>query len=75
MNFSHVVVDTPPREDDLRMVAEHLGLVGQVIGIDADAVATISPGRNGRKFHLVPAALEHIQRIDPNTIKDDRQAR
>jgi hypothetical protein len=37
--LAHAVVDAPAGQDDLRVVAQHLGLVGQVVGVDADAVA------------------------------------
>jgi hypothetical protein len=53
---AHAVVDAPAGQDHLRVVAELLRLVRQVVGIHADAVAADQAGRNGRKFHLVPAA-------------------
>ena len=31
------------------------------------------PGRNGRKFHLVPAASQHFARVDADAVEDDRQ--
>ena len=37
--FTHAVIDAPAGQDDLRVVAQHVGLVGQVVGIDADAMA------------------------------------
>ena len=37
--LAHAVVDPPAREDHLRLVAELLGLRGQVVRVDADAVA------------------------------------
>ena len=42
--LAHAVVDAPAGEDDLRVVAEHLGLVGQVVRVDADAVAADQAG-------------------------------
>jgi hypothetical protein len=32
-----------------------------------------SPGRNGRKFHLVPAGLEHLGGVDADLVEDQRQ--
>ena len=40
---AHVVVDAPPRQDDLRLVAELLGLHRQVVRVDPDAVAADEP--------------------------------
>src|SRR6202042_897057 len=37
---THVVVEAPPGEDHLRVIADFLGLVGEVVGVDADAVPT-----------------------------------
>ena len=40
----HIVVEAPPREDDLRMVADLFGFVGQVIRVDTDAMSADEPG-------------------------------
>ena len=42
--LSHAIVDAPPRQYDLRMIADHIGLVGQVIRIDTDAVSAYQAG-------------------------------
>ena len=55
------------------MVAELPRLVRQVVRIDADAVTADEPGRNFRKFHFVPAACEHVRRIDAHAVEDDRE--
>ena len=52
----HAVIDAAAGEDHLRMEADRFRLVGQVVGIDADAVAADEAGAKGWKFHLVPAA-------------------
>jgi hypothetical protein len=38
------------------VIARAVGLVGEVVRVDADAMAADEAGGNGRKFHLVPAA-------------------
>ena len=53
---AHAVVDAPASEDDFGVVADLLGFVGEVVGVDADAVPADQAGAEGRKFHLVPAA-------------------
>ena len=54
--LTHVVIDSAPGKNHLRVIAEFVGLVRQVVRIDTDAVATDQPRSKGRKFHLVPAA-------------------
>ena len=58
--FSHVVVDAPPGEDHLRVVAEHLRLVGEVIGVDADAVAADQAGAEREKVPFASGRLENL---------------
>ena len=41
---AHAVVDSPPRQNDLRMVSDHFCLMSQVIGVDADAMAAHQAG-------------------------------
>ena len=31
------------------------------------------PGLNGRKFHLLPAAVQHFLGIDPEAVEDERE--
>ena len=31
------------------------------------------PGRNGRKFHLVPGGLQHFLGVDAEAVEDQRQ--
>ena len=32
-----------------------------------------SPGRNGKKFHFVPAASQYFHRVDADPVEDERQ--
>ena len=54
--LTHAVVDAPPGQNDLRMAAEFLGLEGQVVRIDADAVPADQPRTERQEVPLVPAA-------------------
>jgi hypothetical protein len=40
----HVVVDAPSGQDDLGVIANFLGLMSEVVGIDPDAVAADHTG-------------------------------
>src|SRR6266852_6126729 len=71
--LSHIVVDAPPGEDHLRVVAEHLRLVGEVIGVDADAVASDQAGAEREKVPFGSGRLENLEGIDAYAIEDDRQ--
>src|SRR2546421_7919695 len=71
--LSHVVVDATAGKDYLRVVTEHLGLVGQVIGVHSDAVATNQTGSEWQKVPFRSGRLENLEGIDPDAIEDDRQ--
>ena len=70
---AHAVVDAAAGQDDLAGGSRSPRLVGQVVRIDADAVAADQAGRNGRKFHLVPAACQHLFGVDAHPVEDERQ--
>jgi hypothetical protein len=44
---AHSIVDAPASQDYLGMIPRHLGAMGQVVGIDADAVTADEPGCEG----------------------------
>src|SRR6185312_12115401 len=44
--LGHTVIDTPPREDDLRDITDHFRLMGKVVGIDPD---TMTPDQTWTK--------------------------
>ena len=71
--LAHAVVDATPGKDDLRVVAEHLGLVGQIVGIDADAVPAHQAGPERQEVPLRARRLEHLERVDTDAMKDQRQ--
>jgi hypothetical protein len=70
---AHAVVDAPAGEDDFGVVADFLRLVGQVVGIDADAVATDEAGAEGQEVPLGAGGFEHVQGVDAQAVEDQRQ--
>ena len=70
---SHVVVDAPARQDHLRVVAHLLGLVGQVVGIDADAVAADQAGPERQEVPLGAGRLQDLQRVEAHAVEDQGQ--
>src|SRR3546814_6872324 len=70
---AHAVVDAPAGENDFRIVADLLGLGGQIIGVDADAVAADQPRREGQEVPLGAGGGEHVAGGDLHALEDDRQ--
>ena len=71
--LAHAIVDAPPGQDDLRVVAQHLCLVGQVVRVDTDAVATHQTGFELQEVPLGAGRFEHLGGVDPKLVKNDRQ--
>ena len=69
----HTVVHAPARQHDLRVIAQLLRLVGEVIGVNADAVPSHQPWTKRQKVPLRACRLQYIQRVDPQLAEDDRQ--
>ncbi len=67
----HAVVDAAASEDDLRVVAEHFGFVGEVVGIDADAVAANQAGAERQEVPFGAGGLQHFQGVDAETVEDE----
>ena len=65
------VVDAPPGEDHLRVVAEQLRLVRQVVRVDADAVAADQPRAEAEEVPLGAGRLEHLDRVEAHLLEDD----
>ena len=59
---AHAVVDSPPGEDHLGVVAEFLRLVGEIVGIDADAMPADQAGTERQEIPLGAGGLEHFLR-------------
>ena len=64
----HPVVDAPAGQDDLGMVAGHLGLVGQVVRVDADAMAAHQARLEGEKIPLGAGSGQNFAGIDAEAV-------
>src|SRR5574340_1230398 len=67
---THAVVDTAPGEDDLRVVAEHVGLMGEIVRVDADAVAADQARAEGQEVPLGAGCLQHLEGVDAEPVKN-----
>ena len=70
---AHAVIEATPCKDDLRVVADGLGLVGQVVGIDTDTMPADQAGAKRQEVPLAPGGLKDLLGIDPEAIEDQRQ--
>ena len=66
----HAVVDPAAGEDDFGVVADLLRLVGQVVGIDADAVAADQARSEGQEVPFAAGGFEHFQGVDAEAVED-----
>jgi hypothetical protein len=71
--LAHAVVDAAAGQDDLRVVAQHLGLVRQVVGVDTDAVAAHQARFELQEVPLGAGGLQHLGGVDADLVKDDGQ--
>ena len=55
------------------LVAEAFGLVGQVVGIDADAVAADQAGPKWQEVPLGAGRGEHLGGVDAHAVEDHRE--
>ena len=69
----HAVVDPPPGQDHLRVVAGKLGLVREVVRVDADAVAADQARAERQEVPLGARGLQHLVRVDAQALEDDGQ--
>ncbi len=67
----HVVIDSAARQNNLRVVAHLLGLVGQVVRIHADAVPADQARAKGDKVPFAASGLQHVQRVDVQPVEQD----
>ena len=56
---AHAVIDTAPCKDHLRVVAHRLGLMGQVVGVHANAVPADETWPEGQEVPLGACGLQH----------------
>ena len=69
----HAVIDFPARENDLRVIAQGHGLVGEVVGVHADAMPAHEAGAKGQEVPFRAGRLEDFQGVDADFMEDDRQ--
>ncbi len=67
------VVHAAAGKHDLRVVAELLGLMGQIVRVDADAVAAHQARREAEEIPLGAGGGEHIAGIEAEAAVDQRQ--
>ena len=70
---AHAVVDAPAGEDDLGVMADGDGLVGEVVGVDADAVAADQARAEGQEVPFAAGGLQDLQGVDAELAEDQRQ--
>jgi len=68
---SHAVVDAASGEDDLGVVAYFLGFVGEVVGVDANAVATYEAWFEGKEVPFGLGGGEDVSGVDIEFFKDE----
>src|SRR5699024_2700159 len=66
---SHVVVGTPPGENQVGVMADLRRLVGEVIRIDADAVAADQTGPKRQEVPFGAGRFEYFQRVDTEFVE------
>ena len=71
--LAHAVVDAAASKDNLRVAADFFGLVGQIIGIHANAVPTHKTRPERQEVPLAASGFKHFQRINAHTVKNKGQ--
>src|SRR6185369_10492342 len=71
--LAHAVVDAPTGQDHLRVIAQHLGLVREVVGVHADAVPAHEAGPELEEVPLRAGGLQHLAGVDADLVEDDGQ--
>lgn len=70
---AHAVVHASAGEDDFGVVAVALGALGQVVGVDADAVAADESGFEGQEVPLGGCGFEDVGGVDAHQCEDFRE--
>ena len=71
--FAHAVVDPASGQDHLRMVAELVGLVGEVIRVDADAMPADQSRPKRQEVPFRSRGIQHFGRVDADLMEDQRE--
>jgi len=70
---AHAVVDPAAGEDNLRVIPDLLRLVGEVVRIHADAVATDQTRPKRQEVPFAARRFQHFMGIDAHALEDQRQ--
>ena len=70
---SHAVVCEPSRVDHLRMVSKSLCLVGEIVGIDADAMASYKPRIELEEVPFCSCSFKNFKRVYTHTVENNRK--
>ena len=68
---AHGVVDTASAQNHLGVVSDALRLVGEVVGVDADAVPSHESGAVFQEVPLRSGGFEHVAGVDSETVKNE----
>lgn len=68
--LAHPVVDLAAGEDDLGVVSKLLRLIGEVVGIDADAVAADEARPEAEGVPLGVHTVDHLGGVDAHAVED-----
>src|SRR5690606_20628622 len=68
---AHAIVDSAASEDDLRVIADFLGAVSEIIWVHADAMAADEAGGERKKVPLCGGGAENVLCIQAELMKDD----
>jgi hypothetical protein len=71
--FAHPIIDSSSGENDLGVVAEFFGLMGEVIRIDSDAVSADQARTKWQKIPLGTRRLKHLLGVEAHAVKDQGQ--
>ena len=70
---AHGVVDTTAGQNHLGMVADFLGFVREVVGVNANAMAADQSRAEWKEIPLCACSFENLKSIQPKLVKDKAQ--
>ena len=70
---AHAIVDAAAGKNDFRVAADFLGLVGQVVGVDADAVATDETGAEREEVPFAAGGGKYGVGVEAEPIEEHGQ--
>ena len=71
--LSHVIICLTPSQNNLRMVANRLCLIRQIVGVDTNTVASDQAGPEREKIPFAACCFQNIKRINTQPVKNHRQ--